>query len=335
MRAVAAQLVLIGHSLDFFLTGLPEWLQFYRLQEFGVVVFFALSGYLIAYSSDRQQSRGSGKFSDYLRSRSVRIYSTLIPALLLIAMLDIAFSQQFAEDFPLDNSLLTGIANLLQMQEYPGVSWPFYGSGYPLWSLPVEWWLYMGFGVCVFRDAWRSWYSYPLLLLATGSILYNSFSGNAPGIVFAWMLGAVGYWWGKPGPRSSSSRILLAITLLVITTGWLINARQTVTAAYHPLAMLAATLLVLGGLQLLRSSSPGDFITNFPSRLIRKAANYSFTLYLTHFSILAALYPLYGILTDGWLILLAVGVANLVALLFARCCEWHWNPQRGFYQGGT
>ncbi len=333
LRGLAAQLVLIGHALDFFLTAIPEWLETYRLQEFGVVIFFVLSGYLIAYSCDRKQSWSTGKFSDYLRSRAVRIYSTLIPALLLIALLDVFFTGTFAQDFPIDYSPGTALINLLHLQEYPATHWPFFGSGYPLWSLSVEWWLYMGFGVCVFRDAWRHWYSYPLLLLAIGSLLYNSTSGNAPGLVLIWLLGAIGYWLGKPGKRASSTTLILIAAITAVGIGWEFSAPKTTSVAYHPLAMLVTLVLVLVSLHWFRSS-PTASINRFIVRVIEVAANSSFSLYLLHFSILAALYPLYGKLADGYLILLALAIANLVAVICASWFEWHWSPNRGFYHGG-
>lgn len=322
----------MGHTLDFYLTDTPPWLDVFRLQELGVVIFFVLSGYLIAYSSDRQQQRPDSRFSDYLRSRAVRIYATLIPALLLIALLDALFSREFARDFSTDNSLFTALINLLHLQEYPFSAWPFFGTGYPLWSLSVEWWLYMGFGVLAFRDAWRRWYSYPLLLLACGSFLYNCVAGNAPGLVHAWTLGAVGYWLLRPGNRASAQRILLAAALLSIGAGWIVSAPRSIGLAYHPATMLITGLVMLAGLWWLQRTSINN--TGNPLfRLIRTGAASSFSLYLLHFSILASGYNWYGVMADFWLILVAVVVCNLVAVVFAHWCEWHWNPVKGYHHG--
>ncbi len=324
-------MVLIGHTLDFYLTEKPAWLDIYQLQEFGVVIFFVLSGYLIAYSSDRQQPSSTNGFNHYLKSRAVRIYATLIPALLFIAVLDALFSKTFTEDFFTENSAFTWLVNLLHLQEYPYTQWRFYGTGYPLWSLAVEWWLYIGFGVLVFTDARRHWYSYPLLLLAIGSVLYNTVAGNAPGIVYAWLFGALGYWLNKPRPASNQTNIILGIFALIILLGWVIAAPRAFSHAYHPLAMFGTGVIVLAGLWLLRHSRAihNDGIIN---KLIRTTADSSFSLYLLHFSILAAGYVWYGAMADFWLILIALLVCNLTAVLFARWFEWHWNPSRGFYR---
>lgn len=331
LRGLASQLVLIGHTLDFYCTDLPAWLEVFRLQEFGVVIFFVLSGYLIAYSADRQQQHHNGTFSNYLRSRAVRIYATLIPALLLIALLDALFSHAFTQDFYADNSVVVWLANLLHLQEYPFTGWPFYGTGYPLWSLSIEWWLYVAFGVLLFRDAWRQWFSYPLLLLAIGSLLYNTVVGNAPGIIYAWVFGAVGYWVGKPGQRSRQANIALGIAATIILIGWAIAATRAYSPAYHPVSMLLTGIIVLAGLRLLKSCSTPR-INAYLIRLVRAAANSSFSLYLLHFSVLAAGYSLYGQVADIWLILTALLGCNLLAVVFARWFEWHWNPGRGYYR---
>lgn len=327
-------MVLIGHTLDFYLTEQPQWLGIYRLQEFGVVIFFVLSGYLIAYSGGRQKSHGNASFNDYLKSRSVRIYATLIPALLLIALLDALFSNEFSQDFFTDNTTYAWLINVVHLQEYPFTHWRFYGTGYPLWSLAVEWWLYMGFGVLFFRDAWRRWYSYPLLLLAFGSLLYNSLSGNAPGIVFAWLFGAWGYWLSKPQPRSNSFKAMLGLLAIIIAIGWGIATPRAFSPAYHPLAMLGVGILVLAGLWLLRHSQASN-INVVIEKLIRLFSNSSFSLYLLHFSILAAGYAWYGVMADFWLILIALLVCNFTAVLFAYWFEWHWNSVRGFYRSGN
>lgn len=330
MRGLAAQMVLIGHTLDFYLTEKPAWMDTYQLQEFGVVIFFVLSGYLIAYSSDRQHQHGHASFYNYLKSRAVRIYATLIPALLLIAMLDALFSKTFTQDFFTDNSVFIWLVNLLHLQEYPYTQWRFYGTGYPLWSLAVEWWLYMGFGVLVFTDARRRWYGWLLLLLATGSLLYNSVAGNAPGIVYAWLFGALGYWLSKPGQPSNRNKIKLGLFTSIILLGWIIAAPRAFSHAYHPLAMFGIGVIVLAGLWLLRHSHATH--NGMMNKLIHTAADSSFSLYLLHFSILAAGYVWYGAMADFWLILIALLVCNLTAVLFARWFEWHWNSARGFYR---
>ena len=88
-RALAAQVVLLGHAFDFFnvfsFLGHPDPPP--QIQRLAVVVFFLLSGFLIARTLHRHRSAELG-FGVYLGDRTARIYSGLVPALLCIAVLD-------------------------------------------------------------------------------------------------------------------------------------------------------------------------------------------------------------------------------------------------------
>ena len=59
--------------------------MFFTLAHSAVVVFFVLSGYLIAWTAQRDKSA-----VDYLINRAARIYSVALPALVLTYLLDIA-----------------------------------------------------------------------------------------------------------------------------------------------------------------------------------------------------------------------------------------------------
>lgn len=320
-------MVLVGHCWDFFLSNQPAWQHQYRIQEYGVVIFFVLSGYLIAHSCTKQQSKNSDTpFLDYLRARGVRIYSTLLAALVLIAILDVLFISDFTQDFPTNNSWLTFLVNVLHLQEYPFTHFTYFGTGFPLWSLAIEWWLYIAFGFCILPGAWRSYFFYPLFLIAVGSVAYNSIAGNAPGITAAWLAGAAGYWLLHRHPLSFK----LYLSLGLIGFIGFINWEQQITAAYQVLSMLIVSVVILSTLLILRTYQVDTYLLWV--RICRLLARYSFSLYLLHFSVLAALYPLYGRMPDEGLIAVAIISCNIVAGLFAYLFEWHWNPQRGFYR---
>ena len=89
-RAILAQLVLLGHALDFF--GVFSYAgqndappQIGRL---AVVVFFILSGILIAYTVDLKRENKAFGFLEFFIERFCRIYSALLPALVVIALID-------------------------------------------------------------------------------------------------------------------------------------------------------------------------------------------------------------------------------------------------------
>jgi peptidoglycan/LPS O-acetylase OafA/YrhL len=133
-----------------------------------VLLFFALSGLLISYSLHNKLDNPEYRFRNFFVDRFSRIYSGLLPALLvgtIIAVtiyvtnyayfIDLCSMQStpspltfgmtlgMLENFPVDffNSLLSGF----------GLSFPLpavtpYGFNGILWALVILWWLYMVFG---------------------------------------------------------------------------------------------------------------------------------------------------------------------------------------------
>jgi peptidoglycan/LPS O-acetylase OafA/YrhL len=133
-----------------------------------VIVFFVVSGYLVGgrailYFKDKGFSA-----RDYSIHRFSRIYTVLIPALIVGYMLDwsgIAFfnasgiynhpdafsGNAFGNDMAKHLSLGIFLGNLLQLQT---ITVAPLGSNIPLWSLANEWWYYVVFGF--FMVAYRS-----------------------------------------------------------------------------------------------------------------------------------------------------------------------------------
>ena len=82
IRISAAALVAVGHiTQPYFSTGWPD-LTF--LAEGFVAVFFVLSGFVIRYVTCRRR----GTFESYSKDRASRIYSVVIPALLVTVIAD-------------------------------------------------------------------------------------------------------------------------------------------------------------------------------------------------------------------------------------------------------
>lgn len=118
-----------------------------------VIVFFVLSGYVIAYVSDRKEHTAR----DYALSRAARIYSVALPAIALTIVLDSArmwidpsfFEYQFHE-----------LWAYLPFYSVFGTDWWFLNedmlSNSPFWSLSYEVWYYVLFGALFYlRGRWR------------------------------------------------------------------------------------------------------------------------------------------------------------------------------------
>lgn len=117
----------------------------------GVVAFFVLSGYVIAYVCERKHESGSG----YLVARLARLHSVLVPALLLTWACDAAGSladpslySRFPSAWDL-STLPTALLfpTFLNQRFGQGIQWLSDG---PLWSIAYEFWYYALFGAWYF-----------------------------------------------------------------------------------------------------------------------------------------------------------------------------------------
>jgi peptidoglycan/LPS O-acetylase OafA/YrhL len=115
-----------------------------------VVLFFIMSGFVIAASTDKKSTQG---LRHYLLDRAARIYSVAVPILLVAA----AFCVMDWIDFPFDYQLekfwlyipfhLSFLSQSWHLREIP------FGLN-PWWSLPFEIWYYILFGCAFFLKSW-------------------------------------------------------------------------------------------------------------------------------------------------------------------------------------
>lgn len=151
LRFLAAMAVFMLHaSYHRFTGGLPG---LWRLSVFGndaVMLFFVLSGFVIAHVAARQ----AHSWQDYSAARLSRLWSICIPALLLTAVLD-AVGMRLAPDlyafslYEYDAPVARMLASLLFVNELWFYSiQPF--SNTPYWSVGYEFWYYVLFGAALF-----------------------------------------------------------------------------------------------------------------------------------------------------------------------------------------
>ena len=141
-RATAALMVLVGHALGIFNARHPVWPQ-----EFGVVMFFLLSGYLISQTLHKRLEQPQSTFLEYAVDRWARIYSGFLPAILFVVVLDYLTLRYFghiakAEVVTRLNSE-TFFANLFMLQA-PGFRSVWLGravldGGHRVLDLHVRW----------------------------------------------------------------------------------------------------------------------------------------------------------------------------------------------------
>lgn len=184
VRFLAAFVVFIGHVSGQRLTGGLLW-QFGPYASQAVMVFFVLSGFVIAHVTARPGGTGFG----YGVARAARVYSVAIPALAATFLLDLVGSAVnpalyqpwwgYAGDDPLWRYATAAT--------FTGQLWwlgTTVGSNLPYWSLQYEVWYYLIFGLAIFGGPWRILLAAAAMLIAGPPIL---------ALLPIWLLGVLAY----------------------------------------------------------------------------------------------------------------------------------------------
>lgn len=183
LRIFAAVGVFLGHASFAWFSGRQH--LFPALGHELVIGFFFLSGYVVAYAT-LEKKRGP---TEYAVARLSRLYSVVLPAVVLTAVLREAgrwANPGFYESFERGHEWVRWILSVCFAQElwFASSSPPTNG---PLWSLGYEFWFYALFGCWVFARGW--WWR---IVLAT---LVGAVAG--PKLLFllpVWLLGVAGWW---------------------------------------------------------------------------------------------------------------------------------------------
>jgi len=331
---MAAILVLVTHlRRDFFVafpsdpaphTVLNSALFFItRLGPDAVMIFFVLSGYLVGGQAVMDARAGRFSLHRYMIARATRLYTVLIPALLLTATLDM-LGGNWASSFHRSQTLL---ANLLFLQDIFG---HVYGSNGPLWSLAFEWWFYVLFGLSVFvyghrRIALRSFdVGLAGLLLLVLLVIFRSLIP----LFLVWLGGVAIRTIRAPPARIRWPLVLLSVALLCILM--LASTRDWFTLVSMRRCRLPIDYLVGAGaallIWLLRNADP---IRASWFAAGTTLASFSFTLYAIHQPLTALMVHLLvpHLLTHAgfaeWAALL-IFAAGIVPCAFG----WYWLFER-------
>jgi len=348
LRGGAAILVLIEHTRAYVFLAKGE-LQaasiltklFYACTSLGhqaVIVFFALSGFLVGGQAIEGMISGKWSWKDYALRRLTRLWIVLLPAISVTLLLDIlgqmltggvGYDGSFGGIYPswpnssapLDHSLSTIFGNIFFLQT---ILTPVLGSNGPLWSLANEFWYYVIFPLLasIFLLPQRS------VMVALSCVLLGMLLTMLPlellkgGLI--WVLGAASAFMTRRTVRHrfwKSWIVRMAIGLCVLISIGLVEISWAGIGDLLLGFSIALALPVLAGM---------DSPTAIYSRIARSISEISFTLYVTHFPLLTFL-VLVNLAPvrrspsmDGFLIF---GMLVLGALLFAallwQCFERH------------
>lgn len=331
LRFFAALAVLLGHlTQDGFALG---WIPLSHLSHEAVVVFFFMSGYIIAVSTQAKAAAGG---REYLVARVSRIYSVALPAVVFSVLLAEgveAWTPSLTDDIASYRpfSWLDIASSLLFLNQSWNWDLGLTLNG-PYWSLCYEVWYYVLFGVYFFvKGPWRWFWLLLAAVLAGPAIL----------VLFPiWVLGA---WLALHPNRLAPPKpwlaalVWLVVPLLIwclrvsdldhaikdwfherVPGFWMLNASQRLFTDYAIALMLAAHLWAWSGLP-----------TWVHAIWLRSApwwtalAGFSFTLYLFHRPATTFAAKLMGSATHSVVLSLLVAALSLLA-----CWLIAWGTER-------
>lgn len=312
IRALAAFSVLVGHT---FVDVVPKsWFgQIMPFQSLAVVVFFWLSGFLIAYQC---LSKANYSFGEYMIDRFSRIYVLYIPAMIISYLVFIVLLEREPP------TVWDFVGHVLQLQHTPfsrmieGIP-PIkvYGGNSVLWTIAIEWWLYVFFGIAFF---WRSMSTLEralALLLAGPAILVVGYFTVWESVAWEWFLGAACAAIYFYAPQISWKQVV--IPLFAVVAGILWRFQRLSLASHMNMYDLQLMILVGVGLMLVLLASTNLRIPSTVRWVAAKGAFVSYAMYLTHepIRVLIANYISVTNVSNVWL-------SVFLCTLFAAFCAW-------------
>lgn len=295
--------MLVHHLADERIAG-TTFAQLGVFGEDSVMIFFVLSGYVISYVSAQKEATPR----EYFSSRFARLYSVVVPTLVLTVLFDY-WGRQF------DVTLYEGRTNdsyawvrVLASLSFTNQFWFFdirYFSNLPYWSISFEFWYYVLFGVALYLKEVKRWVVLgvlsvfigpPILLLAPVWLLgvwvyrVNGREMLSSGVGWVFLLGSVvlylGYrYWG------------VGTQMTALSDSWIapmMNPAQLHKARFFLHDYIVGILVAFHLIGANALAQTEALRLQAFDRPVRMAASYTFSLYMLHYPLLhllAALAP--------------------------------------------
>lgn len=334
VRALATNLVLVGHTSAIF--------EFERRVEtggLGVVLFFLLSGFLIVTAAMRRWEREGQQFSSFMVDRCARIFVPFIPALSCVAVLNALVPLGDHGQTGVNQGPLAFVANALLLNDYPvfqvashaiDVSSVFprsYNTAEPFWTIPLEFWTYVVFGVFFFgflrRERLTPRLTAILLAVATPVFIWNTFAGGGGGLTLVWVLGAViGFVWFAHLDAVSSKAAVGWLLLGLGGIGWMGRISKVGYAPYEFQQIVFISFALFGCFLLLSTCQRQ---AHRIGKVVTFLASYSYSLYLVHNPVLIVFRERLSSVLGPWTPYVAMLAAHLVAFGFYLAFERHYH----------
>ena len=317
LRFILAAIVAASHIRTYYGNTITAWDPTKVLSSFNGVAavfgFLLVSGYSIHHSLTKRPD-------GYLRRRFLRIYPMYLIAILLTVAIDgywvpgVDVPESTPRFFE-ESDTKTTISNILMLQ---GILTEPLPSNNPLWTLSLEWWMYL---LAPFLAS-RSLKQFQILLAAL-SIGYLSwifigerfqFYTHTLGALNVWFLGifwVLGFWYHNNRKSSTAQLMLLAIVWTL--TG--IN-RESLSGNYQ--FTLAASCVII-------ITANKITLSKLLNKIGKFAGNLSYPLYLLHLPIFSILYQ-FEYFRSGWIMIIFTIIISAAVNLFIE------KPLRSFLQ---
>lgn len=315
LRVIATLAVVFGHSASFFNAfSFTQWPNFPYIQSIAVILFFALSGFTIAWVCDRSSGRGIRGLVHFTYDRFMRLAIPLVPVLILFTALEVAF----VSPDPYIESVSTKhmIGNLLFLQ---GLTFQVpltnvhlspnflpLGINRPLWTLSIEFWCYVTFASAFYALRANAMSRVLLALCCFIGLTLITLPIGISGLPLVWAAGAALYFVLKILPTVGLMAICLAgVALLALVFTAAIPATWPADGQYSYLFnsviffAFAATMIIASTYH----------IRGRAKSIILWFGRYAYTVYLVHYPILFLLKYL-NILQDRSIIAVFFGVIS-------------------------
>jgi len=308
LRVIATVLVFVGHfSYKQFSGGYLEKVGMFPHDA--VIIFFVLSGFVITYVIENKDKN----IKDYFLSRFARIYSVLLPALILTLVLDI-----IGREFSAGNYIHYGTYNLMEvlektfangmfLQEIGNQSIRFFSNG-PLWSLGYEVIYYVIFGLLYYKGKSNK------LKFGVGLLLVVFYKVS---LLFPiWLLGSFAYKLKDKNIFSKKMSYFLFITTPIV----FILFKKFGILSFVDIPSLGYSRLLVGDyitgiilfINILSIRNMKLELLEKCSIIIKYFANFSFSIYLYHFPILIFLISILNYNTSNIYIVSCVGFGVII-----------------------
>ena len=361
LRFLSALIVCLGHIKEFLFVHMENTATisekfsrlFLGLGPSAVLVFFFLSGFLVGGKQIVYLFENALNLSNYLFDRLTRLWIVLFPAIFLTYILNLLtcrnsrVSLYCSADLelashttmaPLSSQNFSDlISNVFFLQPFRGTQW---GGNGPLWSLSYEFWYYLIFFsiINIFGGLFKLKkkiliISHLVFILATSRFL--DLKWWSLGII--WLSGAITAFLLRQDKIRDYARKIQKIFPFKFTIMSLVLVFPALVflKILHPVISFPVAIIILTLSVTLTSDESETYMKKNSQKLIVAGAQFSFSLYLIHFPLIAFATS-FVTPVDRWKmspagLLVLIGVAFgtlLVSYGFARLTEYKLTKLR-------